>query len=205
MFLSYEQLNRKFLIYRRRIKNTQKSSHSAYRKRRLRWRKDLVLFCSIVMLLVGVVGGSMAYLLTKTDSIVNKFTPVQMSVDVHEEFDEKVKEHVIVKNTSDVPAFIRAIYTAYWQNEDGTVNGAPATYTIQIGEGWQEYPEDTDVYYYKGIVAAKIKNGILINSHWTCFLNSASSCGVCAKSVTLANANIKTAYFFIVSSPVNEL
>lgn len=136
-------------------KNTQKSSHSAYRKRRLRWRKDLVLFCSIVMLLVGVVGGSMAYLLTKTDSIVNKFTPVQMSVDVHEEFDEKVKEHVIVKNTSDVPAFIRAIYTAYWQNEDGTVNGAPATYTIQIGEGWQEYPEDTDVYYYKGIVAAK--------------------------------------------------
>ena len=122
-------------------------------KRRLRWSKNFVLFCSIALLLIGVVGGSLAYMLTQTNTIVNTFTPVNMNIEIDENFDGTTKENVTVKNTSDVPAYIRATYTAYWKNADGSVNGSKAEYDVIIGAEWQQDDTD-DVYYYKGVVAS---------------------------------------------------
>lgn len=117
--------------------------------RRLRWSKQFVLLASVIVLLVGAIGGSLAYLFTNTDPVVNTFTPGEVKIEINEpNWDGKVKNNVTLTNTGNVPAYIRAMIVVTWQNEDGEIyHQAPATsdYTVTwnpkggwtgSGNGW---------------------------------------------------------------------
>lgn len=137
------------------------------RKRRLRWRKEFVLLCSIAILLIGMVGGSLAYLFMGTDPVTNTFIPADIDVEVTETMnDEKtVKSNVYFKNTGDIPVYMRAKLIINWTDADGNI--VPAipeavageyTYTKEglPGEGWSE--EIGGYYYYESAVNEKTKN-----------------------------------------------
>lgn len=125
------------------------------RKRRLRWRKEFVLLCSIAILLIGMVGGSLAYLFMGTDAVTNTFTAPDIGVTIPEEFNGEKKENVKVTNSCDFPVYARATYVVYWLDENSNVVPTKPVegidYTISIGDDWKP---DGDYWYYNKLLGA---------------------------------------------------
>lgn len=132
-------------------KHTSGDSRRAPRKnRRLRWNRQFVLLVSIIALLVGIVGSSLAYLLTQTDPVQNTFQPSKVNCQIKEDFRQggSVKENVQVKNTGDTDAYIRAALVFTWVDSQGNI--APVAvgsgdYTLELGSDWTL---GSDGYYY---------------------------------------------------------
>ena len=106
---------------------------------------------ALVLILVCTVGGTVAYLVTHTDPVVNTFTPGKVSCQVEEEFkdNDTVKTKAVVKNTGNVPAYIRVAVVA------NTVDGDNITGMKTLPVGWLNAEKWTEVggfYYYKGVV-----------------------------------------------------
>lgn len=120
-------------------------------------KKRKMLLLSMLIILVMGVGATVAFLHTSTSDVENTFDPTQVSCDVNETFDNKVKTNVSVTNTSDIPAFIRAEVVVTWQDSEGNVYAeAPVEgtdYTMSYGgtegtltnSGWVE---GADGFYY---------------------------------------------------------
>ena len=125
------------------------------RKRRLRWRKEFVLACSIAILLIGMVGGSLAYLFMSTDAVTNTFTAPDIGVEIPEEFDKDTKKNVKITNTCDFEVYARATYVVYWLDENGNVVPTKPVentdYTIELGDNWKK---DGDYWYYNKLLGA---------------------------------------------------
>ncbi|MBQ3008363.1 MAG: hypothetical protein IJN77_00300 [Oscillospiraceae bacterium] len=81
---------------------------------------SLVTIC-LLLTVVMAIGGTVAYLFTQTNSVVNTFTPVTPDITVDEEFDGRVKNNVTIKNTGKVDSFIRAKVVVTWQDAEGNV------------------------------------------------------------------------------------
>ena len=88
----------------------------------------------------------MAYLLTKTDPVVNTFTPSKVTCKVTESFDGTTKSNVNVQNTGDTTAYIRVKLVTYRVNSNGQHIGGTATIpAFFLGKNWVEFG---DYYYY---------------------------------------------------------
>lgn len=113
-------------------------------------RKAVALLVCLTLAATLTVGSTLAFLVTKTDSIVNIFTPTKVTVTVEEKF-ENAKEDVKIKNTGTTDAWIRTAVVITWQDKDGNVYGIPpvvnSEYTIEydLENGWVK---GDDGYYY---------------------------------------------------------
>ena len=115
-------------------------------------KRSLVLVVSVLVLLLAVAGGTLAWLTAQTDGVVNTFTPAQVSCAVTEEFKGETKKNVNVENTSDIPAYIRVKLVTYRVNDAGQHIGGTATIPpFTPGTNWVKYGE---YYYYTLPVAA---------------------------------------------------
>lgn len=128
-------------------------------------KRSLVLVVSLLALLLVVAGGTLAWL-TAQDSVSNTFTPAHVTCDVVEEtFDGTKKENVTIKNTSDIPVYIRASIIVTWKDSNGNVYGqlpvAGTDYTIDYGTGWTQ---QGDYWYCNSEVAVGVNTPVLINS-----------------------------------------
>lgn len=152
-------------MYQGKFTNSAASGSTPRRKRRLSWRKEFVLACSAIVLLIGFAGGSLAYLFTHTDSIRNTFTPAEVDVTIQEAFDHQKKENVKFQNTGDVPVYMRARLVINWTDANGKIVPAPEGYSVNKvdlpGEGWKE---NNGYYYYTSPVAADASTTNLLDS-----------------------------------------
>lgn len=96
---------------------------SVNRKTHLRWNRSFVLVVSVLVLLLGIVGASLAYLTMKTEPVKNEFAYGKVSCEVLEDFKGAVKSNVRIKNTGNIPAYIRARVVVTWKNENGDIYG----------------------------------------------------------------------------------
>lgn len=135
------------------------------RKRRLRWRKEFVLTCSIALLVIGIVGGSLAYLFTHTDPVINTFTPPTVDVDIDETLTTSEKSDVRFKNNSDFPVYMRAMLIINWEDAEGNLAASvPEGYSYDnsgIASGWVE---NGGYYYYTQAVPAGEYSTNLVDS-----------------------------------------
>lgn len=150
-------------------KHTSGDSRRAPRKnRRLRWNRQFVLLVSILALLVGIVGSSLAYLITQTGSVENTFQPSRVTCRIDEEFDKATKRNVKVTNTGDTDAYIRAYIVVTWTDDDGNivaqkpVDGEDYSLVIPTNTGWSKGSDG--FYYYASSVAPNGQTGTLIES-----------------------------------------
>lgn len=153
-------------MYQGKFTSSAASGSTPRRKPRLSWRKEFVLACSAIVLLIGFAGGSLAYLFTHTDSITNTFTPAEVDVTIQEAFDhQKKKENVHFQNTGDVPVYMRARLVINWTDANGNIVPAPEGYSVNKvglpGEGWKE---NNGYYYYTSPVAADASTTNLVDS-----------------------------------------
>lgn len=137
-------------------------------------KKTLTALVSVALLLLVGSGSTLAYLFTNTDSVKNTFTPAQVSCAVVENdqaytsntvnITNNNKSNVTIKNTSNVPAYIRAAIVVTWKKADGTVYAVSpkaSEYHLEIGTDWTK---SGDFYYFKSDVDADHSTSALIIS-----------------------------------------
>lgn len=106
-----------------------------------------MMVLSIVLLLGVAIGGTIAWLSTKTTPVTNTFTPAEVTCDVTENFNENtgVKTNVNVKNTGNIAVYIRVKLVTYRTNDAGQhIGGTAELPKFTPGENWVEYGK----YYY---------------------------------------------------------
>ena len=116
-------------------------------------KKSLLLVAGIVLMLTIAIGGTIAYLVTNTDSITNTFEPGGVPISVDESFTGGVKSDVKITNDGNVPAYIRAKIIVTWKNAQGEVSGTPvqaSDYSMIINN--TDWTKVGDFYYYNDSV-----------------------------------------------------
>ncbi len=115
-------------------------------------KRSGILLVSLLLLLTVTIGGTLAYLIDKTEGVKNIFTPSKVTTEVTEEFDGETKTNVNVTNTGDIDAYIRVKLVTYRVNDKGEQIGGTATIpSFTPGDGWVEH---NGFYYYTSPVAA---------------------------------------------------
>ena len=131
-------------------------------------KRSLVLVVSVLVLLLAVAGGTLAWL-TAQDSVTNTFSPAYVTCDVAENFENGIKSGVKIKNTSNIPAYIRAYIVVTWKDADGNVygqkpvEGEDKDYTMEIPRDTAWVTGSDGYYYYTSPVAVDGSTGVLIS------------------------------------------
>ncbi|HIT25228.1 MAG TPA: hypothetical protein IAC27_04195 [Candidatus Enterenecus avicola] len=126
-----------------------------------------LLMVLVIVLVLCAAGSTVAWLTVKDDT-ENTFSVGTASVQVQETFPEPYteKKDVSIKNTGDVPVYIRAAVSIYWKAEDGSVVAqAPVEdrdYTIAWGSS-PNWVQHGDLYYYLLPVDAEASTDPLID------------------------------------------
>lgn len=118
------------------------------RRRKRRSKKTGMLFLSLLLVIGMVVGGTVAWLSTKSAPITNTFLPTKVTCKVTERFDGRtgVKSNVNVENTGDIDAYIRVKLVSYRTNDAGQhIGGTAELPEFNLGKGWVEHG---GYYYY---------------------------------------------------------
>lgn len=142
-------------------KNSYEGKHQA---KTARGGRMTALTVALALILTVAIGGTIAWLVTKTDSITNTFQPSQVTCEVEEDFnkDTGVKKDIKVQNTGDIDAFIRVKLVTYRTNDKGQHIGGTATLpSFTLGENWVEYD---DYYYYTKPVAPNAYTEVLTDA-----------------------------------------
>ena len=112
--------------------------------------KRFVGLLALALILICTVSGTVAYLVTHTAPVVNKFIPGYVTSEVKETVEDNVKKDIGVKNTGNVPAYIRVAVVANTVDENGKITGAAT-----LPQGWlntEDWTKVGDYYYYNSDV-----------------------------------------------------
>ena len=112
----------------------------------------LIAFC-VCILACAAVSGSLAWLISTPEPVVNTFTPGAVTIQVDETFNGTTKSDVRIKNTGDVPAYIRVALVPAWVDDEGNIAAKPASLKLDCDITWgdnfnQFWFEGTDGFYY---------------------------------------------------------
>lgn len=116
-----------------------------------------MMVLSIVLLLGVAIGGTIAWLSTKTTPVTNTFTPAEVTCKVEEKFDNTtgVKSNVNVTNTGNIAVYIRVKLVTYRTNDAGQhIGGTADLPEFTRGKDWVKHGE---YYYYTLPVAHEEK------------------------------------------------
>lgn len=139
--------------------------------KQLRRPKRLATLLVSLLLVLGVaLGGTVAFLSTRTDSKVNTFTPSEVTCAVMETFENNVKSQVAVKNTGDTTAFIRAAINVTWMSNQDAANQTVSAkvpvkdtdYSITFAKNTNWIQGADGYYYYQLPVDPQVSTGVLI-------------------------------------------
>ena len=120
-------------------------------------RRGVAAIAATVLLLTLVVGGTIAFLMDKTDPVQNIFEPTDVTCYVAESFDGTTKSNVRIQNTGTTPAYIRVAIVVNYLNADNHVcaNHGEVTFTPNspwaVGEdGYYYWPDPVNPAEYTG-------------------------------------------------------
>lgn len=134
----------------------------------------LIAFC-VCILACAAVSGSLAWLTSTPEHVVNSFIPGVVTIEVDETFDHSTKYDVSIKNTGNVPAYIRVALIPAWVDDKGNIAAKPVSLelnddcNIAWGKDGNGYEADwfigSDGFYYcKTVINPGDYTPILIKS-----------------------------------------
>lgn len=126
----------------------------------MRPSKRIILTVCAVLIFCMITGGSIAWLVSISDPVNNKFDPAEVTITIIEEFENNLKQNVQIGNTGTVDAYISVALVPAWVDENGNVAAQEASLddcTITWGEtgaasldgnpDWFMVNDDDDVCY----------------------------------------------------------
>lgn len=92
-------------------------------KKVIRWNRSFVVLAALLVLVLGIVGTTLAWLTDKTTDLTNTFEYANVSCKVSEEVGENNtwKNNVRIQNTGNTDAYIRATYVVTIRDEEGNI------------------------------------------------------------------------------------
>ena len=148
----------------------------------MKMKKSIALLVSLILVLSVTIGVSLAYLVATSGPVENTFSPSRVTTEVVEDFEnfvDRTKTDVSIRNTGDIDAYIRAAVVVTWQkyNEEtdkydvyGTAPVEGTNYEISYNLGDQDNHEGKWIlgsdgfYYWPSFVEPGETTGVLINS-----------------------------------------
>ena len=131
-----------------------------------RTAKSSALIIALALILVLAVGGTVAYIFTQTDPVINTFTPTEAKITVDEETNSNQKTSItVVNNSTGVPVYIRVALVANMIDKDENVTGAASVPTFTPGDNW--IVGNDGYYYYTEPVPVGGSTGNLLQSPMT--------------------------------------
>ena len=157
--------------------------------KKMKKTKRILLLALVVAILACGVGGTIAYLITNTGSVVNTFQPAHVTSSVNEpewRDGNTTKSNVTITNNGNVSAYIRAAIVITWKDAYGkTMPAQPVAvtdYTLSINAAdWTQ--EEDGYYYYKEAVAAGGTTSNLINSCSPIYTNYTDGRQLCVEVI----------------------
>ena len=110
-------------------------------------KKAITLIVAAALLIALAVGGTVAYLQADTTPVTNTFIPGEVSCEVVRTDSADAISSAAVKNTGNVPAFIRVSVTGNAVNAEGYLTGNADLSAYLAGSGWTK---GSDGFYYYG-------------------------------------------------------
>ena len=134
----------------------------------------LIAFC-VCILACAAVSGSLAWLISTPGPVVNEFTPGEVTIQVDETFNGTTKQNVRIKNTGNVPAYIRVALVPAWVDDEGNIAAKPASLELnddcniawgKVGNGYEDdwFIGSDGFYYCKTFINPDKSTPILIKS-----------------------------------------
>lgn len=117
-------------------------------------KRSLAALIALVLIICVAVGGTIAYIVTQTDKVENKFTPADVEIKINEIVNDNIKSSITVQNVQadkNVPCYIRVKLVSNMQDDKGNVTGSAVINTFTLGENW--FDGGDGCYYYKDVVA----------------------------------------------------
>ncbi len=148
-----------------------KDKAKLYQQKNLLLKKRRIQLIKLVICLLLVLGisvtGTIAFIVTHTNSITNTFKESSVACQVEEEFSNNVKSDVAIKNTGDTQAYIRAYVNVTWFDQTGNKvhSSKPienTDYKITYSNGNWLLGSD-GYWYYKLAVDAGSSTDVLIS------------------------------------------
>ena len=103
--------------------------------------RTAVLLIAVLLLISTAVGSTAAFLVTKTEPVVENFAYAQVSC--------QVTDTMGVKNTGTAQAYIRASYAVNWLDGDENIAAAvPEDYSCDLDENQGAWVDGGDGYFY---------------------------------------------------------
>lgn len=104
--------------------------------------RTAVLLIAVLLLITTAVGSTAAFLVTKTEPVVEDFAYAQVSC--------QVTDTVGVKNTGTAQAYIRASYAVNWRldGEESIAAAVPEGYSYDLDENHGAWIDGGDGYFY---------------------------------------------------------
>ncbi|MBQ7500435.1 MAG: hypothetical protein IJT91_06040 [Clostridia bacterium] len=130
--------------------------------------KALILTIAAAVAIFVAVAATVSVIFDIEGPITNWFRKSYVESEVVETLDNGVKKNVSIKNTGDIPAYIRAAVVVNWKDASGNVSGtvpvAGVDYTINfdLAHGWKKSSDG--YYYYIYPVAPSQYTGVLVTS-----------------------------------------
>lgn len=115
-------------------------------------KRSLAALIALVLIICVAVGGTIAYIVTQTDKVENKFTPADVEIKINEIVNDNIKSSITVQNVQadkNVPCYIRVKLVSNMQ-EDGNVTGSAAINAFELNNKW--FKGNDGCYYYKNVV-----------------------------------------------------
>ena len=129
-------------------------------------KQAILAVLMIALLLLGAVGGTMAYLMAQDGPIVNEFKPAEVPSEVEESLNGSTKSNVVIRNNGNVSAYIRAAIVVTWKDDSGNIyHQNPVEeddYIIYINTA--DWTKQGTYYYHNAKVPAGDVTKVLINS-----------------------------------------
>lgn len=114
---------------------------------------------SLALVLLLTVGGTLAWVTARTETITNTFEMGSIVPEIKEDFDNRTKENVYVTNNGSVPAYVRVALVYTWRDDatpgknpdnTGTIVAEPVDVENDLSIVWgsDKWLKGTDGYYY---------------------------------------------------------
>lgn len=110
-------------------------------KKVIRWNRSFVVLAALLVLVLGIVGTTLAWLTDTTENLTNNFTYAKVSCEVLEDVDEDKteKRKVWIQNTGNTDAYIRVTYVVTIRDKEGNI-----LYDAYETEKFKDYMADLE-------------------------------------------------------------
>ena len=90
-------------------------------KKVIRWNRSFVVLAALLVLVLGIVGTTLAWLTDTTEDQTNTFEYAKVSCEVLETVTDTTKSDVRIKNTGNTDAYIRATYVVTYRDDTESI------------------------------------------------------------------------------------